>query len=126
MKTETYTITHEDGHWLARHPGVLGVAGSRSLTSLLRQLREAASFTHGDTVDEPVELRFVYELPAEMAPALAVAREEERLENEHKARRLEALKEAAKQLTAAGLSEREAGLIMDLSGSRVHQLRHSA
>lgn len=125
-KTATYTISFENGHWRARTPGAIGAAGSRSLTSLQRQLKELASFTHGDDETEPVELVFVYELPDDLAPALREAEAEAALVDEHEQRRLRALSLAAKQLIGAGLSEREAGLVMGLSGQRVHQLKQLA
>ncbi|MFI6596667.1 hypothetical protein ACIBHX_10465 [Nonomuraea sp. NPDC050536] len=118
--TVTYTVTYERGRWKGRTPGVLGSVGASTLRGLHAEARDSAAFIWEG---EEVDITFVYDLPEDMAPSLATYWREVELAAEHDRLRLEAARSLARELTSAGLSERDAAAIMGITGPRVHQLK---
>ncbi|GAA2205781.1 hypothetical protein GCM10009850_012390 [Nonomuraea monospora] len=123
-KTITYVITYEHGRWVSRCPtgeteGV-GVAGS--LSQLERDLTEVHAWAWPE--DTP-GVKFVFDLPEEVAGMVAEYYHEKELAEAHTKRAAELAVRVAKTLTDHW-SEPDTARVMGLSKQRVHQLKVSA
>ncbi|WP_214320812.1 hypothetical protein [Nonomuraea sediminis] len=116
-----YTITFEEGHWVARDPSkrVRGVAVALSLTQMERELNQAHVWAWPD--DTPaVELSF--DLPEELSDLVSEYQREKRLAEAHTRKAAELARRAATALTGLW-SEPDTARILGISKQRVHQLK---
>jgi predicted RNase H-like HicB family nuclease len=122
MKRKTYTVAvvrDREGWWVGTVRGVPGVhTQARTLPQLRERAAEAleAAGINGPRVE--VDLR----LPGRTATRVRAAAAAKEKAEEATAAASRLLREAARELTAAGLGVRDAGELLGLSFQRVHQL----
>ncbi|WP_371780252.1 hypothetical protein [Streptosporangium subroseum] len=105
-------------------PPIGGVTG-RHLAELQEEAEAAAWFVLGVSQGTEVTINYVYDLDEHLAADLDQYREAAAQAKSVSAAREAAAIRVAKQLAAAGISERDGALIMGLSKQRVHQLKHA-
>lgn len=118
----TAHYTREDGWWIVRIQEAKGVhSNGRTLEEARRRVREALSLAIGDTAFT-VDFSDKITLPADARRELSRHRTaRRRLENET-LQAVKAAKGAARALAKAGLSVRDAGSLLGLTGARVSQI----
>ncbi|GIH59791.1 hypothetical protein [Microbispora siamensis] len=123
-KTITYVVTSENGRWVSRCPTgeVEGVGVASSLSQLERDLAEIHAWAWPE---ETPGVKFVFDLPEEVAGVVAEYSREKELAEAHTKRAMELAVKAAKVLTSHW-SEPDTARVMGLSKQRVHQLKVSA
>jgi len=130
MKKQRFTVVFEpdEGGWLATIPEVQGcLTWGKTISTARANIREALAacadlFEDPDTVAQDAELVDSFKLPAKASKLIEEAREA-REAAEAVQRALSAkTAAAARALTAAGMSLRAAGELLDLSQERVRQV----
>jgi predicted RNase H-like HicB family nuclease len=119
-----YTLhyTREDGLWIARVRGVRGVhSRGRTLEQARRRVREALSLEIGDAAFS-VEFAEKIGLPEDARRELSRHRIARRRAEDQTQQAMRAAKSAARALAKAGLSLRDAGSLLGLTGARVSQI----
>jgi len=111
----------EHGWWFASAPAVQGCdAKGRSIAEARRRLRAALAVDHADAG----VVRFVEEirLPPRLAELTQQATDTAAIAKYQKEKATQARARCARQLTAAGLSLRDAGHVLGVSYQRIQQL----
>lgn len=116
-----HTVTIENGRWRARTPEVGGAISAPTLARMQAAVAESTAFLYGD--DEPYEIVYVYDLPAQLAPSLGEYRKTRAEAEERQAEAQRLARKVAAELTAARITERDAAEVMGLSKQRIHQLK---
>ncbi len=128
MTKHRYTVVFErdeEGWWVATAKGLQGVhTQGRTIQQSRERIREAldAADAPGAATAELVERITVHGV--EMATITKARAFRERVEREQ-AKAMDELRRAAKALTKAGISVRDAGELLGLSHQRVQQLVHN-
>jgi predicted RNase H-like HicB family nuclease len=118
----TAHYTREDGWWIVRIQEARGVhSNGRTLEEARRRVREALSLDIGD-VAFSVELADKITLPANARRELSRHRTARRRAEDQSQQAMKAAKDAARALAKAGLSVRDAGSLLGLTGARVSQI----
>ncbi len=127
QKTYTAHYTREDGWWIVRILEARGVhSNGRTLQEARRRVREALSLEIGETAFK-VEFQEKIDLPADARRELSRHRTARRRAEDQTQQAMVRAKEAARALAKAGLSVRDSGSLLGLTGARVSQiLRGSA
>jgi predicted RNase H-like HicB family nuclease len=123
-RTRRYTahFVREDGWWIVRIQEARGVhSNGRTLEEARRRVREALSLDIGDAAFT-VEITEKITLPANARQELARQQTARRRAEEHAQEAMKTTKEAARALAKAGLSVRDAGSLLGLTGARVSQI----
>src|SRR2546423_1585632 len=107
----TYTISMEDGHWLARTPGVAGSLVGKSLSELKREVVKATGFFWPG---EDVTIDYSYRLPERFTLLLEAYRHAKELAENYGRQAQEAARALAEGLTGE-VSERDAAELMGIS-----------
>jgi predicted RNase H-like HicB family nuclease len=122
----TAHYTREDGWWIVRIREVRGVhSNGRTLEEARRRVREALSLDIGDAAFT-VELDEKIALPADARRQLSRHQTARRRAESHAKEATETAQEAARALSKAGLSVRDAGSLLGLTGARVSQILNDA
>lgn len=124
---KTYTVEYErdlDGRWVA---AVRGVAECHTQGRTIRQarerIREALTLFVGETAAAQATLRDAVKLPKKTQDILARQRAARARADTEARRATEQTARAVRELTRQGLSTRDAGELLKLSGQRVSQVR---
>jgi hypothetical protein len=116
-----YTVTIEDGDWIAQIPVIGGVIAAPTLARL------KASVIHGTEFifeGEEVEIGYVYDLPLEeVTPSAKAGRPDESTLPGHLRRKLEAVRTRLKELITADVTESDAAEVMGISPQYLRQLK---
>ena len=121
----TARYTREDGWWIVRILEARGVhSNGRTLEEARRRVREALSLDIGDDAFS-VELNERIALPPIARRELARHRTARRRVEDQTQQAMKAAKDAARALAKAGLSVRDAGSLLGLTGARVSQILKS-
>ena len=123
-RQQQYTLhfAREDGWWVVRIPEARGVhSNGRTLEEARRRVREALSLDIGDAA---FTLEFIEKitLPADARRELSRHRTARRRAEDQTQQAMKAAKGAARALAKAGLSVRDAGSLLGLTGARVSQI----
>lgn len=122
----TAQYSREDGWWIVRIQEAHGVhSNGRTLEEARRRIREALSLEIGESAFT-VDIAEKVTLPAKARHELSRHLSARRRADEQAQRAMTATKEAALALTTAGLSVRDAGALLGLSGARVSQILNSS
>jgi predicted RNase H-like HicB family nuclease len=118
----TVKISREDGQWVADVPRAKGlVAWSASLERLRKHVQMA--LTQGYPALAGQELREVYMLPKGVQTLLDEAKKAERSAESAQKKASQLKRRASRELRERlGISVREVGALMGISGARAHQL----
>jgi predicted RNase H-like HicB family nuclease len=124
-KTPTYHVDYErdeSGHWIATVRGVAGChTYGRSIEETRRRVREALATAVDDA--ETAALADHVKLPKAIERDLARARRLRRAVEERQAEAGAAARKAVRALLSdMGVSVRDAGALLGVSGQRVHEL----
>ena len=118
----TAHYTREDGWWIVRIQEARGVhSNGRTLEEARRRVREALSLAIGDTAFT-VDMTDKITLPADARRELSRHRTAKRRAESETQQAMKAAKGAARALAKAGLSVRDAGSLLGLTGARVSQI----
>lgn len=124
MARRQYTAEYsrEDGWWIVRIVEARGVhSNGRTIEEARRRVREALSLDIGDAA-KTVEFVEKISLPAQARRELTRHRTARRRAEDVGKQATKATKSAAKALAKAGLSVRDAGTLLGLTGARVSQI----
>ena len=122
----TAHYTREDGWWIVRIQEAQGVhSNGRTLEEARRRVREALSLDIGDTAFV-VEFTEKITLPAGARRELSRHRTARRRAEDQTEQAMKAAKSAARALAKVGLSVRDAGSLLGLTGARVSQILSGA
>jgi predicted RNase H-like HicB family nuclease len=112
----------EDGWWIVRIQEARGVhSNGRTLEEARRRVREALSLDIGDNAFT-VEIAEKISLPANARQELSRQQAARRRADVQAQEAMKTTKKAALALTGAGLSVRDAGSLLGLTGARVSQI----
>lgn len=115
----TVRYEHDGNWWVATVPAVKGChTQGRSIAQARNRIREALALCLGDEKAEAAELADDIRLPSQLQKSMKALRKAE--EEAAKLQKLRAA--AAKELTASGLSVRDAGEVLGVSFQRIQQL----
>jgi predicted RNase H-like HicB family nuclease len=121
-KRYTALFHREDGWWIVRIAEAKGVhSNGRTLEEAKRRVREALSLDIGDGAFS-VDIVDKVTLPSKARTKLAGYRTARRRAQAEQGKATAATRAAARALKEAGLSVRDAGNLLGLTGSRVSQL----
>ena len=122
----TATYRREDGWWIVRIAEAQGVhSNGRTLQEAQRRVREALSLDIGDNAFN-VEIVERVRLPRPVKTKLAKHRSARKRARTEAEKATMATRHAVRALTAMGLSVRDAGELLGLTGARVAQLLKNA
>lgn len=122
QKTYTAHYTREDGWWIVRILEARGVhSNGRTLQEARRRVREALSLEIGEAAFK-VEFQEKIDLPADARRELSRHRTARRRAEDQTQQAMVRAKEAARALAKAGLSVRDSGSLLGLTGARVSQI----
>jgi predicted RNase H-like HicB family nuclease len=121
-KRYTAQFHREDGWWIVRIVEAKGVhSNGRTLEEARRRVREALSLDIGDDAFS-IEIVDRITLPARASKKLEKYRTARRRAQVENTKATAATQEAVRVLKDAGLSVRDAGSLLGLTGARVSQL----
>ena len=121
-KRYTALFHREDGWWIVRIAEAKGVhSNGRTLEEARRRVREALSLDIGDEAFS-VDIVDRVTLPTQASRKLAGYRTARRRAQAEQSKATAATRAAARALKQAGLSVRDAGSLLGLTGARVSQL----
>lgn len=126
MITVSFTITREEGLWVALGDGPIGGGlSAKRLAALKSDIAKLVPHAFPDQPGETFDIVYTYELPGVPGAALEefmeAKRDKERAEGVYGRAQAEAVKELAR----AGISQREAADLLEISPARVHQVQHA-
>jgi predicted RNase H-like HicB family nuclease len=112
----------EDGWWIVRIVGARGVhSNGRTIEEARRRVREALSLVIGKTAFDMTFVEKIH-LPQGATRELKRHRIERRRAERQSKQAVNATRSAAVALTKVGLSVRDAGCLLGLTGARVAQI----
>ena len=121
-KRYTAQFHREDGWWIVRILEAKGVhSNGRTLEEAKRRVREALSLDIGDDAFS-VEITDKIKLPTKASRQLAKCRTARKRAQAELGKATAATREAARALKESGLSVRDSGNLLGLTGARVSQL----
>ena len=116
----------EDGWWIVRIQEARGVhSNGRTLEEARRRVREALSLDIGD-IAFTVAIAEKISLPANVRQQLSRQQTARRRADAQAQEAMKTTKKAALALTSAGLSVRDAGSLLGMTGARVSQILNGA
>ena len=125
-KRYTAQFHREEGWWIVRIVERKGVhSNGRTLEEAKRRVREALSLDIGDAAFK-VEIEERIRLPSKASRKLAEYRTAKRRAQAELTKATAATQAAVRELKDAGLSVRDAGNLLGLTGARVSQLLNAA
>jgi hypothetical protein len=111
-----YTVSRDEGLWIATTPGVAGGLAERTLPKLKQEIEKVTPFMHPG---EDPEISYVYDLPVSYTEFQEAREALARQKVEHTKKQIKAIND----LIASGVSERDAGELLGLSKQWVHKLK---
>lgn len=119
----TFTVLREAGLWVAVAPDHIGGGfTATSLAALKRDIESVVPHMYPDQPGLEITIEYAYQLPGAASEYLALRAERDRIERACAAKQAEAIQE----LTHAGISQRDAAVVLSLSKQRIHQLQSAA